>query len=139
MEAWGLLLRLFLNLRNHIHAVAARFELTPVQAHVLHLLQPGVALPMSALAVELGCDASNVTGLVDRLEGRGLIERKLAEHDRRVKMLASTPAGLELRAAMLEQLLQTPELLKQIPEENLRALRDLLRGSLPEAILAPRP
>ena len=40
---------------------------------------------MSALAHALHCDNSNVTGIVDRLEAAGLVERRAAEHDRRVK------------------------------------------------------
>lgn len=38
----------------------------------------GRPLPMRALAELLGCDASNVTGIVDRLEARGLVRREAA-------------------------------------------------------------
>ena len=48
---------------------------------------------MSGLAELLFCDASNVTGIADRLEARGLIERRSAGGDRRVKVLALTSAG----------------------------------------------
>ena len=55
---------------------------------------------MSSLAGMLFCDASNVTGIVDRLEARGLIERRPAAQDRRVKLLALTPAGEQVRATV---------------------------------------
>ena len=43
---------------------------------------------MGRLADTLSCDASNVTGLVDRLESRGLVRRQPSPDDRRVKVLA---------------------------------------------------
>ncbi|MBC7541873.1 MAG: MarR family transcriptional regulator [Candidatus Sericytochromatia bacterium] len=54
-------------------------------------------LPISRLASLLACDASNVTGLVDRLGSRGLILRREGAHDRRVTEIFLTPAGLDLR------------------------------------------
>ena len=53
---------------------------------------------MSRLADTLSCDASNVTGLVDRLESRGLVRRQPSAEDRRVKVLQLTPAGSRLRS-----------------------------------------
>ena len=47
-----------------------------MQAHVLRLLEPGEPLPMRTLARKLCCDASNVTGIVDRLEERGLVRAR---------------------------------------------------------------
>src|SRR3954464_12478022 len=52
-------------------------------AHAPRLLDPDEPTPMSALAERLFCDASNVTGIADRLEARGLVERGSAEGDRR--------------------------------------------------------
>lgn len=53
---------------------------------------------MRVLADRLGCDPSNVTGLADRLEERGLVERRRSEHDRRVTELIRTGAGSALVA-----------------------------------------
>ena len=49
--------------------------------HALGLIEPGKEVPMGALARSLFCDPSNVTGIVDRLEARGLIERRPADGD----------------------------------------------------------
>ena len=46
---------------------------------------------MSSLAELLVCDASNITGIADRLEARGLVERRSVGADRRVKTLALHP------------------------------------------------
>lgn len=66
-RAWQLLVKFFFAQREHLPSVAEAFRLSPVQCHVLHLIEPDRPLPMGRLAETLGCDASNVTGLVDRL------------------------------------------------------------------------
>ncbi len=76
-EAWGLVLELFFSHhRPRVWGVAAEFDLAPMQMLALKNLEPGSELPTSSLAQLLHCDASNVTGIVDRLESRGLIERR---------------------------------------------------------------
>jgi DNA-binding MarR family transcriptional regulator len=103
-RAWQLLVRFFFAQRGHLPSSGAQFGLSPVQCHVLHLIDPGRPLPMSRLADTLSCDASNVTGLIDRLESRGLIRRKPSPHDRRVKVLHLTPAGTRIRARLLTRM-----------------------------------
>src|SRR5216117_800518 len=102
-DAWQLLIRLFFAQRANLPPLAAELQLSPAQCHVLHLIEPGRPLPMGQLAETLACDASNVTGLVDRLESRGLLRRRPSAQDRRVKVLQLTPAGSRLRAQMLRQ------------------------------------
>src|SRR3954469_832510 len=77
-EAWTLLFRLFVSQRGRVPQVAPDFALPPRQAHVLRLLEPDQPLPMRTLARKLCCDASNVTGIVDRLQERGLAPRHTA-------------------------------------------------------------
>ncbi|BFV55567.1 MarR family transcriptional regulator [Kitasatospora sp. CMC57] len=71
--------------------VAGGQGLTLIQGKLLGLLQR--PLPMRALAELLGCDASNITGIVDRLEGRGLVRREADPADRRVKVVVLTSEG----------------------------------------------
>lgn len=124
-EAWAPLFELIQDRMRHFPALAAEFELTPVQAHVLRTLGYGPQ-PMSALAGYLSCDASNVTGLVDRLETRGLVERRNAEHDRRVKLLCLTEAGAEVRMKLMARLAEPPEAIAALSPEDLLALRDVM-------------
>src|SRR5438046_8258079 len=98
--AWQLLMIFFFAQRAHLPASGAEFDLSPVQCHVLHLIEPGRPLPMSRLADTLSCDASNVTGLVDRLESRGLVRRQPSPQGRRVTVLRLTPTGARLRAQL---------------------------------------
>src|SRR6185369_2103009 len=95
-QAWELLLKFFFSQRADLPALAAEFDLSPAQCHVLHLIEPGKPIPMGRLAETLACDASNVTGLVDRLESRGFVKRQPSTCDRRQKVLELTAAGVRL-------------------------------------------
>lgn len=85
-------------LRTHFETVAQAHDLTPVQAKVVLTL--GDSDSMGCVAGSLGCDPSNITGVVDRLEERGLLMRAEAPHDRRIKTLKPTAAGRRLREAL---------------------------------------
>lgn len=64
--------------------------------HVMWRLEEFGELPMSRLADVLDVSLSNATGLIDRMEERGLIERTRDTDDRRVVLVRLTPAGTEL-------------------------------------------
>src|SRR5580704_11680280 len=74
-------------LKAHFHTAIVEMGLTPQQAHALRTLDPTRPVPMRELAAGIMCDASTVTGIVDRLEARGLVERRPDPDDRRVKGL----------------------------------------------------
>src|SRR3954453_20361992 len=96
-EAWVLIRQLMIASRPNYLAAPQDVRLSPVQGMALLHLQPGAALTMSALATALKCDNSNVTGLVDRLEAAGLVERRPDPSDRRVKTVVVTAHGARLR------------------------------------------
>ncbi|WP_405733213.1 MarR family transcriptional regulator [Streptomyces sp. NBC_01537] len=73
-------------------AAASRHGLTAMQAKVLAQLDGG-PLPMRAIAERLVCDASNITGIVDRLEAHGFVRREVSAADRRVKNVVTTDSG----------------------------------------------
>ena len=129
-EAWTLLSELMAGQRGRMLAIASEFELAPAQIMALKTLQPGEPKAMSELACALRCDNSNVTGIVDRLESRGLVERRPGERDRRVKMIEVTPEGAELRERLSERLSRPPEPLASLSDEDARALRDVLARAL---------
>jgi DNA-binding MarR family transcriptional regulator len=130
VEAWALMVRLMISNKQRMAAIAQEFELAPMQMHALLALQPGEELPMSALAGTLLCDASNVTGIVDRLEARGLIERREAPQDRRVKMLAITPDGVRFRERVGRRMAKPPAPIAELSRADQRSLRDVLRRAL---------
>jgi len=103
-EAHALSRRLFQvteQARADFAALAAELGLTPLQARaVLWLEQPSA---MRGLADHLSCDASNVTGLADRLGQLDLVER-VTGSDRRVKLLQLTRRGAALRTDLADRL-----------------------------------
>lgn len=105
----------------------SELDLTPAQAHLLLHLDPAHPVPMSELATALGCDASNVTGLVDRLEERKFIERRSASADRRVKMIAVTATGSKKRSRLLDRWYEAPPPIASLPERDVKELLRILR------------
>ena len=130
-EAWSAFLGILFDERPpRIPTVAAEFDVSPMGVKLLQVLEPGGEMPMSALAERVYCDASNVTGMVDRLEARGLLERRDDPRDRRVKRIALTDEGVAVRERVLERLYDPPEAIARLSRADQRALRDLLRRAV---------
>ncbi|MCD0484464.1 MarR family transcriptional regulator [Streptacidiphilus sp. ASG 303] len=110
-------------------AAAARLGLTSAQAKALGAVQEPV--PMRALAGRLGCDASNVTGIVDRLEGRGLAVRRAAETDRRVKIVVVTDEGREALHSIRAGMERARRAFDSLDDGQRRALHGLCGALLP--------
>nr|WSY55220.1 MarR family transcriptional regulator [Streptomyces sp. NBC_00886] len=108
---------------------AGDHTLTGAQARLLSLLslEP---LPMRKLAQKLKCEPSNVTGIVDRLETRGLVERRPDPADRRVKLAAATEEGRRVARSLRESLRFAREPLSGLSDEERLVLRGLLRRML---------
>jgi len=127
-EAWKRMLELMWSQRGRFIDGVGGLGLSPMQAHTLRFLEQPRS--MSELAEQLLCDASNVTGIVDRLEARGLVERRAAPEDRRVKLLCLTDAGEAIRARVRERIeVPPPELAGLSPHEQ-RELSNLLTRAL---------
>jgi DNA-binding MarR family transcriptional regulator len=126
-DPWPLLVRLFFAQRASLPPVAAELQLSPAQCHVLHLIEPERPIPMGRLAETLACDASNITGLVDRLESRGLVRRQSSESDRRVKVLVLTASGARVRAVLVERMTAPPPALERLSAREQRMLVRILR------------
>ncbi|HSD81775.1 MAG TPA: MarR family transcriptional regulator [Solirubrobacteraceae bacterium] len=130
-EAWSLIGELFqAHARPRWSALAAELDLSPPQATALLRLGDPDGMPMRQLACALHCDNSNVTGIVDRLEDRGLVERRVDAADRRVKRIVLTPDGAALRDAVRARLAQPPAPLRRLTAAEQRELRDLMRRAL---------
>ncbi|HTY96069.1 MAG TPA: MarR family transcriptional regulator [Solirubrobacteraceae bacterium] len=129
-EAWALLRNLLFIERRRFLSAAAEYDLHPAQAGALMQLERDEGLPMHEIASLLACDSSNVTGIVDRLEARGLVTRRVSERDRRVKQIVPTELGLEVRDALRARMAQVPEGLGLLSAGDQRLLRDLLARAL---------
>jgi DNA-binding MarR family transcriptional regulator len=86
-------------------------------------------LAMGDLATLLNVEAPNLTGLVDDLEGLGLVERSPHPGDRRVKVVAITPTGAVM-ARLAQEILDRPPLaLEDLSLEDLESLARILGNS----------
>jgi DNA-binding MarR family transcriptional regulator len=112
-------------MRRHFSARCEEFDLTPVQARALRELAAG-PLPMGDLAGRLGCDASNVTGLSDRLSARGLVQRQPSEGDRRVKVLVLTPEGELVHQRLWQRLMTDSPISKGLSPKQQSSLHKLM-------------
>src|ERR1051326_8801603 len=125
-EAWQLLVHFFFTQRATLPPLAAELQLSPAQCHVLHLIEPGRPIPMGQLAERLACDASNVTGLVNRLESRGLVRRHASAEDRRVKVLDLTASGSRLRTLLVDRMTTPPAALRRLSVREQQTLVRIL-------------
>lgn len=83
----------FQHLKNNL----ARFDVTPVQYGVLKCLWDEDGQPPKQIAKVLGLDSSTITGILDRMENKGLIGRIPDSDDRRTIKIIITSDGLKLQ------------------------------------------
>jgi DNA-binding MarR family transcriptional regulator len=134
-EAWGAVLDLAMGQRDRFFRILQDFGLTPGDLRALVVLDQGNPRPMRALARAWRCDPSNVTWMVDRLETRGLVERRMLPTDRRVKTVVLTPAGVKVKTELFERLREPPDDFLALDRPTLEALRDAL-ARLPPSLRA---
>jgi DNA-binding MarR family transcriptional regulator len=125
-----LLVKFFFAQREHVPTAARRLNLSPVQCHVLQLIDPDEPVAMGQLADTLACDASNVTGLIDRLERQGLVRRRLGHRDRRIKEIQLTPAGTRIRTELQQRVAGESCALGRLSAAEQKALVRLLEKLL---------
>jgi DNA-binding MarR family transcriptional regulator len=113
--------------QDRFHGACAVADLTPPLLKALLSLDPGQAVPMSVLAKGWRCDASWVTGIVDGLEQRGYVQRRVPDTDRRVKVVEITATGEAAKAKALQVLFDPPAAITSLNRKDQVALRDLIR------------
>ncbi|MBB0243259.1 MarR family transcriptional regulator [Streptomyces alkaliphilus] len=133
LEVIELIGQVVVRFHEEYEEAAGRHGLTGAQARLLALLAVSPT-PMRRLAHRLGCEPSNVTGIVDRLENRGLVERRADPSDRRVKIAAATGEGLRVNEELRASMGFAAAPLASLSRPERAVLRDLLRRMVP-----PRP
>jgi DNA-binding MarR family transcriptional regulator len=128
-QAWSLMHWMMVTNKHRLFAMAQEFELAPQQMIALRMLGSGPR-KMSELANALFCDNSNVTGIVDRLEERGLVSREAAKGDRRVKLLVLTKEGERMRVEITKRMAEPPPPIAALSVKDQRDLRDILKRAV---------
>jgi len=125
-EAWHLITSLVMQRKEQFPAIAASYGLNPGALHALLSLDPHEPKAMGSLAESWKCDASNVTWLVDRLEERGLAERRAHPTDRRIRTVVLTRKGVKARAEIEARLFEAPESIRALSTKDLESLCAIL-------------
>jgi DNA-binding MarR family transcriptional regulator len=115
---------------------------TPVQYAALTAIEKAPGIDQRTLARTIGFDTSTITGVIDRLESRGLMQRDASPGDRRVRLLTLTDSGRELLLAVQPAVLRAQaRMLEPLPKgervEFMRMLRALVTANN-ELSRAPR-
>ena len=121
-DVWRRMFDFFLSTSGQRQRVLAELDLTPNDSRALHTLDRKEGRTMRSLADAWGCDASNATWIVDRLEQRGLAERRAKAGDRRVKLVVLTAAGVRTRTRLQKGMYEPPPELLAMSTAALEAL-----------------
>ena len=87
----------------------AEMNVTPVQFALLFTASKEPGLDQRTLAGRIGLDTSTIGAVVDRLEGRALIERRVSPYDKRVRLLSVTAAGEQLLLDVIPAMLRAQD------------------------------
>lgn len=101
--------------------------LTPNDARALSGLDGSQGRPIGELARQWKSDPSNTTWVVDRLEKAGLVERRAAPEDRRVKLVALTTKGRRTRDELLAEFRRPPREITALDADDLAALERIFK------------
>jgi DNA-binding MarR family transcriptional regulator len=120
-EIWRVLFDFLIASSAQRQEALGRHGLTPNDSRALFSLDQ-TGRTMQSLAKEWVCDPSNATWVVDRLEERGLAERRSQPGDRRVRLVALTRSGFEVREQLRAEFYQPPPELLGLERSDLETL-----------------
>ncbi|MEJ0072864.1 MAG: MarR family winged helix-turn-helix transcriptional regulator [Candidatus Saccharibacteria bacterium] len=98
------LIDFLMSAKQHMIAIGDEFGLTSIQTVTLLLIDKDHPRPMKSFCTLFHCDASNVTGIVDGLEKKGLVSRQNDPSDRRIKVICLEAAGRKLQQVIIDRL-----------------------------------
>jgi len=123
-DAWEALSRLWFSRKPVLMELARELDLFPPQIMVIQsLTEPK---PMRQVADFLSCNSSNLTGITDRLEERGLVQRTLDPDDRRVRLLVLTDEGRGVQRRIKDFLREPSDSMEALTDEEVETLIRLL-------------
>jgi DNA-binding MarR family transcriptional regulator len=124
-------LTLFQSQKPWLNERVTALGLTAQMSQALYVLHEHPDVTMRVFAEQMFCDASNATGILDRLEQRGLAERRAAESDRRAKVVRLTPAGQRMHKRIDDAILaEAPPAIAKLSAADQRTLREIVERAL---------
>ncbi|MCF7939993.1 MAG: MarR family transcriptional regulator [Spirochaetia bacterium] len=123
-----LLTKAQLAVNQEFKLMLADYEITPVQCGVLNCLYKQDGQGLKALSDELSVNASTMTGIIDRMEAKGFIERRADPQDRRAQSVFLTQRGFEVEDIATRITLEANEkVLGEFSPEEEEVLKKLLK------------
>jgi len=125
--------RVLMSHRAWIKTGAMGLGLSAFQAMALLFMDPERPQPMSEIAATVGCGPSNLTGIIDKLEARGLVKRRPGQGDRRVKQVSLTRAGRAFRNRLLARIREPAPWMQALSAEDQQTLIEIFTRALAAA------
>jgi DNA-binding MarR family transcriptional regulator len=135
---WQSLYDAVLAIHDHNIAVLTARGLTGGEIKALLKLAPGEAVPMRELAERWRSDASTATWMTDRLENKGLVQRRSQPGDRRVRAITLTAKGEAELDTIHRQLYQPPSWWSHLREDEIEQLATITERLQPDALTDAR-
>lgn len=106
-------------------------EITPVQYAALMAVAASPRIDQARLAAAIGFDRATINGVIDRLDGKGLLSRTTSALDRRVRELTITPSGEDLLARIQPAVhAAQDQMVSGLESDEVSALLALLRKAV---------
>ncbi|GGP66347.1 MarR family winged helix-turn-helix transcriptional regulator [Saccharothrix coeruleofusca] len=128
VETVGLLLELTEHLKDRFVAVSAEMGVSMAQARTLLRIEGSAS--MRELAARTRYDASNMTGIVEGLRAKGLVDRRTLSADRRVRLVVLTEEGAALQGRLRGALARNVPAVGELSPADREALRAILLRAL---------
>lgn len=113
--------------RHDFGQIAEKYGLTVAQMHALCQILPQAPAPMNTISAQLGCDASYITSIIDRLTVLGYLERRDNPTDRRIKVIVLTTKGEHLREQIIQDVISLkPASLQKLTHKEYEQFHHLL-------------
>jgi DNA-binding MarR family transcriptional regulator len=125
--------RVLMSHRAWVKGSAMGLGLSAFQAMALLFMDPARPQPMSEVAATIGCGPSNLTGIIDKLEARGLVKRRPGQGDRRVKQVSLTRAGQAFRNRLLARIREPAPWMQALSVEDQRTLIEIFTRAVAAA------
>ena len=120
---------LLLKHRNHYIDAVSDEKIAPMQGHVLHYVAEHPCT-MRELAQAAFLEPSNLTGIIDKLEARGLVKRREADGDRRSKIVTLTAAGVAMRKRLYARFSEPAPWMVALTSEDQQRLLEIVRKAI---------
>ena len=125
--------RLLMSHRAWIKSGATSLGLSAFQAMTMLFMDPARPQQMSEVAATIGCGPSNLTGIIDKLEARGLVKRRPGQGDRRVKEVSLTRAGQAFRNRLLARIREPAPWMQALSAEDQKTLIEIFTRAVAAA------